>query len=70
MEFPLPDSAATQGTCTTMALSPGVRTREEIEELVAKRVKEQKGMIMPRLRDRVSQPFTSEILSVMAPPHV
>lgn len=45
-------------------------TREEIEELVAHTVKEQKSRVMPRLHDRVSHPFASEILAVIVPPHV
>lgn len=44
--------------------------REENQELVAQKVKEQKGGILPHLRDRVSHLFVPEIFVVIVPPHV
>lgn len=49
-------SFSTQGIDATMV--PQGMTHEEIEEFVARIVKEQKGRVMSRLRDRVSHPFT------------
>lgn len=63
-------SAATQGTRATMTQPSDIMTQEEIEELVARTFKEQKGRVMPRLKDRASYPFIREILDVMVRPHI
>lgn len=67
---PLPMSVATLGTGMTVGLTPSIMMREDIEDLVAWIVKEQKGRFMPRLCDKVSHFFTLEILAVTVPPHV
>lgn len=53
-----------------MALPLCIMTWEEIEELVSRNVKEQKERFMPRLRDKMSNPFTIEILVVTVSSHV
>lgn len=68
--IPPPKSTSTQGIGTTMAPPVGIMTREEIEEFVAWTVKEQNRIVMSRLRDRVSHPFTPEILAVTVSSHV
>lgn len=50
-----------------MALPPGAMTREQIEELVALKVKKQKGGVLLRLRYRASHP---DILTVTVSPHI
>lgn len=45
-------------------------TQEEIEKLVARTIKEQKGRVMPRLRDRAPYPFTLEILAITVTTHI
>lgn len=63
-------SVAIVGTGATMDHSPGIMTREEVEELVSQKMKDQKGRAMPSLRDRASYPFAPKILTVMVLPHV
>lgn len=67
---PVPVSAATIVNGTTMTNPPGTITGEEIEDLVTQNVKEQKGRVMQRLRDRAPPPFAPEILAITVPPHV
>lgn len=63
-------SSATLGNGTMMNLPPSVMTSEEIEELVSQKVKEQKGNLMPLLRDTALNFFAPKILAFIVPPHV
>lgn len=60
-------SVSTLGTGTAMTFLTSIMTREEIEELVIKAVKEQKSRVMPSHCDRASYHFTLDILVVTVP---